>query len=308
MSNRLQYLHRSQIDTFKWDQCIDNASNGLIYAYSFYLDHMCAQWDALVLNDYEVVMPIPKRRKLGIQYAYQPAFIASLGVFGKNVTKELFNQFIQAIPAKYKLTDIKVNYGNVFGDIQDPSKLHKNFVLPLNQPYDALYNDYRENTKRNIRKAGQLNNRYTNDIPVEEVVALARKQWDSITDFTDMDYANFTRLYYFLHQKQKAITCGVYSLAGELIASCVYFFSHNRAYYILVGNHPDSKKQGASHFLIDRFIYDFAGKPLLLDFEGSDVPSLAFFYSGFGATFEVYRTLWINRLPWYVNWIKGSRK
>ncbi|HEY8896285.1 MAG TPA: GNAT family N-acetyltransferase, partial [Niastella sp.] len=302
MSKSLQYLHRSQIDTGKWDQCIDNASNGLIYAYSFYLDHMCAQWDALVLNDYEVVMPIPKRRKWGIQYAYQPAFIASLGVFGKNVTKEVFDQFIQAIPAKYKLTDIKVNYGNVFGVIQDSSKLHKNFVLPLNQPYDVLYNGYRENTKRNIRKAVQLNNRYANNIPVEEVVRLACKQWDNITDYTNADYANFTRLYYFLHRKQKAITCGVYSLAGELIASSVYFFSHNRAYYILVGNHPESKQQGASHFLIDRFIYDFAGKPLLLDFEGSDVPGLAFFYSGFGATFEVYRTLWINRLPWYVNW------
>src|SRR5256885_4359876 len=122
MSNNLQYLDRSQVDTGKWDRCIDNASNGLIYAYSFYLDHMCTQWDALVLNDYEVVMPIPKRKKWGIQYVYQPAFIASLGVFGKNITREVFNEFIQAIPAKYKLTDIKINYGNLFGDTPDSLK------------------------------------------------------------------------------------------------------------------------------------------------------------------------------------------
>jgi hypothetical protein len=306
MSDSLQYFYRSQIDTNKWDQCIDNASNGLIYAYSFYLDHMCAQWDALVLNDYEAVMPIPKRKKLGVQYAYQPAFMASLGVFGKKLTKEVYDTFIQAIPAKYKLIDIKMNYGNVFADAQHSLKLHKNFVLPLNQPYNTLYNGYRENTRRNIKKARQLNSRYVNNIPVEEVIALARKQMDSISDFTHTDYVNFTRLYHFLHQKQKAITCGVYSTADELIASCVYFFSHNRAYYILAGNHPDSRNRGASHHLVDRFIYDFADKPLLLDFEGSDVPSLAFFYSGFGATYEVYHTLWMNRLPWYVKWFKAG--
>jgi hypothetical protein len=304
MSDSLQYLHRSQIDTNKWDQCIDNASNGLIYACSFYLDHMCTQWDALVLNDYEAVMPIPKRRKWGIQYAYQPAFVASLGVVGKNLTKEVYDRFIQAIPAKYKLIDIKMNYGNVFSATQN--SLHKNFVLPLNQPYNTLYNGFRENTRRNIKKARQLNSRYVNNIPVEEVIALARKQMDSISDFTDTDYVNFARLYHFLHQKQQAVTCGVYSLNNELIASCVFFFSHNRAYYILAGNHPESRNQGASHYLVDRFIYDFANKPLLLDFEGSDVSSLAFFYSGFGATCEVYHTLWINRLPWYVRWIKGG--
>ena len=33
----------SEIDKAKWDHCIDNAGNGLIYAYSFYLDHMAKQ-------------------------------------------------------------------------------------------------------------------------------------------------------------------------------------------------------------------------------------------------------------------------
>jgi hypothetical protein len=265
---------------------------------------MCAHWDALVLNDYEAVMPIPKRKKWGFQYAYQPAFMASLGVFGTRITKEVYNEFIAAIPEKYKLIDVKMNYGNVFGDPQIP--FHKNFVLSLNQPYDALYNGYRDNTRRNIKKARQLNCRYAIKIPVEEVIKLARKQMDAISDFTDTDYVNFTRLYYFLQQQHKALTCGVYSSANELIASCVYFFSHNRAYYILAGNHADGKSQGASHYLVDRFIFDFAAKPLVLDFEGSDVDSLAFFYSGFGATYETYRTLWANRLPWYIKWIKAG--
>ena len=72
----------------------------------------------------------------------------------------------------------------------------------------------------------------------------------------------------------------------------------------MVGNHPDGKVIGASHALIDAFIKDHAGQDLILDFEGSDIPNLAFFYNGFGATEEIYPALKINKLPWYVRWLK----
>ena len=49
--------------------------------------------------------------------------------------------------------------------------------------------------------------------------------------------------------------------------------------------------------LINAFIKDYAGTDLLLDFEGSDVNSLAFFYSSFGATVEMYVGLKQNNLP-----------
>ena len=101
-----------------------------------------------------------------------------------------------------------------------------------------------------------------------------------------------------------ATTYGIFSNQNELMASCVFFFSHNRAYYILVGNHPNGKTTGASHALIDGFIKDHAGENMLLDFEGSDIPNLAFFYSSFGAPLEIYPALKINRLPFYLRWMK----
>ena len=65
----------------KWDNCITNAPNGLIYGYSFYLDHMAKQWDALVLNDYEAVMPLTWNKKYGINL-FIPAFsYSSIGSF-----------------------------------------------------------------------------------------------------------------------------------------------------------------------------------------------------------------------------------
>ncbi|OQP53781.1 hypothetical protein A4H97_23080 [Niastella yeongjuensis] len=307
LQSNLQYLNRNQVDPVKWDQCIQNAPNGVIYAFSWYLDHMAPDWSALVLGDYEVVMPLPVRKKWGITYVYRPGLIAALGVFGQSLTANLVSQFIQAIPASIKLIDTCLNAGNIFSQPPEFTRLHNNFILSLQPTYEQLYNAYRDNIKRNIKRAQKLNNRYAADVPVEEVVRLARLQPHRTSHLTEADYDNFTRLYHFLYAQKKAIACGVYTAADELVASCVYFFSHNRAYYIFVGNHPNGRTQGASHFLIDRFIHDYAGTGLLLDFEGGDFSNLAFFYSSFGSQLELYPGLYVNRLPWYVKLISGKK-
>ncbi|MGZ8544622.1 MAG: hypothetical protein ACXWV0_04965, partial [Flavisolibacter sp.] len=90
----IQYLEQSAINRTLWDQCIDKAGNGLVYAYSWYLDRMADHWDALVLNDYEMVMPLPCRRKYGFYYLYQPFLTAQLGLFGNDVTEEALEKFL----------------------------------------------------------------------------------------------------------------------------------------------------------------------------------------------------------------------
>src|SRR5690349_11427870 len=102
MSSSIRYLTRKEIDVAKWDECIDTASNGLIYAKSNYLDVMCTNWGGLVQNDYERVMPIPWRKKWGFSYIYPPYFIAALGVFGNRVAPEVIQLFLGHIPKTFK--------------------------------------------------------------------------------------------------------------------------------------------------------------------------------------------------------------
>src|SRR4029078_2167279 len=97
---------------------------------------------------------------------------------------------------------------------------------------------------------------------------------------------------------------GINSSSKELLACCVFLFSHKRAYYILVGNHPNGRISGASHALIDTFISDHAGDDLILDFEGSDIAGLAQFYKSFGSVEEKYTAVKRNMLPWYIKWMK----
>ena len=302
--DQIKYLEHKEIKKEKWDACIANAPNGLIYGYSFYLDHMAKHWDALVLRDYEAVMPLTWNKKYNFAYLYQPAFTASLGVFGKNLTKEMIDVFINTIPLKFKLIEISLNSGNFFSDAIRFSLLRSNYILPLNKPYEELYKVYRENHKRNITKAFQLGCSLNKQVSVEEVIGLNEEQLRHIDGTKPGDYLNFKRLYGLLKGKEQANVYAIIDLKNKILASAVFFFSHNRAYYIMVGNHPDGKTIGASHALIDAFIKDHANQNLILDFEGSDIRNLAFFYSGFGATEEIYPALKINKLPWYVRLLK----
>lgn len=302
-TGNIRYLAQKEIDKAKWDKCIDNAANGLIYAYSFYLDTMSKNWDALVLNDYEAVMPLTWNSKFGIRYLYQPFLTAQSGVFGSNFSEYTRDDFFQSIPPSFRYIDITLNSGNILSAPSGFETIRSNYTLNLHRPYTDLFYNYNENTKRNIKKALQAGCTFEMGFDVEKVITLAVAQMKEQGHESAENVQRFRKLYSQLLQKKMATTYGVFS--GEtLLASCVFFFSHNRAYYILVGNSFNGRETGASHALIDAFIKDHAGKNLTLDFEGSDIPGLAAFYRGFGAMHEPYPALRVNRLPFYFRWIK----
>lgn len=307
----IHYLRNSEIDFAKWDSCISSSPNGLIYGYSFYLNHMASNWDALVVytnNDpakgYESIMPLTWNKKYTINYLYQPFLCAQLGLFSHSPSAELLEYFLQAIPSSYKYWDFYLNQQNVF-ELKDFSLYQRcNYILDLNNSYDQIFTKYRDNIKRNIRKAEQLGCTVVKGFEAEQVIELAIEQMKNFTKESAENIDRFRKLYTCLQQQQQAITYGILSAKKELIASCIFIFSHNRAYYILVGNHPNGRTAGASHMLIDAFIKDHAGKKMLLDFEGSDIRNLAFFYSSFGAKEEKYAGIRLNKLPFYLKWLK----
>ena len=71
---------------------------------------MADNWDALVLGDYEVVMPLAVTSKAGIKYSYMPPFTSQLGIISKSAVDEsIVQQFINAIPSQIKYCHISLN-------------------------------------------------------------------------------------------------------------------------------------------------------------------------------------------------------
>jgi hypothetical protein len=301
LHSTIRYLKQEQIDRIRWDSCIEQADNSLIYPASIYLDHLADHWDALVLHDYEAVMPLPWRKKFGLKYCYQPFLTAQLGVFGKKVDAAMVDQFLKAIPSQFRLVEFSLNYGNLL-QLKDFQLYERtNYVLDLRPSYETLSRTYRENVQRNIQKSIKYGCTVSNAVSIESVIDLAQQQDERRAE---SDYSNFKQLYTTLQNKGDAVCYGISGPNGELIASAAFLFSHERAYYLLVGNHPNGRTLGASHALIDAFIRDHSGQNLLLDFEGSDIRNIAFFYAGFGAKEEKYPAVKLNRLPWFIRWLK----
>jgi len=74
-------------------------------------------------------------------------------------------------------------------------------------------------------------------------------------------------------------------------AAAIFAFSNDRAIFLLSASSERGKEWRAMFLVVDRFIELHAGKLAKLDFEGSNIVSIARFFRGFGAKPEIYQRL-----------------
>ena len=301
----IKYLKHSDIDKAKWDLCVGQSVNGLIYAYSWYLDIVSPNWEALVLDDYEAIFPLTQRKKF-ISYLYQPFFTQQLGLFYKNKFHQgMLDEFVSLIPKHFKFVDIQLNEANHLDELKWKVKKRKNFVLDLNKPFAVLSKNYNEGAKRNLKKSLK-NSLELKSIEGDEAINFYIKHKGDVTfGVSDADY---TRLKLLIKEAEKhhVVLCkGVYSAENELLATAVFFISPHRILFLNNSSSPKGKSMYAMHFLVNNIIQYFENQLMLLDFEGSDMQGIAQFNKGFGAIKQPYQRLKINRLPWYLKLLKN---
>jgi hypothetical protein len=296
----IRFLEHNSIDFEKWDMCITQSINGLIYPYAYYLDQVTPGWAALVENDYESVMPLPVKQKWNIHYIIQPIFVQQLGIFSsKPIKAELIISFISCIPSRYKYINYNFNTFNNFSEVSN-SALNplKTYELDLIQPYQQLYKNYSTNTKRNLKKSEKEKVFVIKNTPPEPVIeAFRQNRGKEITTLTDKQYNTLKHLIYSGIHKGNAIVYSAYTEHNTFCAGIVFFHTHNKSIMIFSGNTSQAKKNGAMTALINAYIKDHSGQNIVLDFEGSNDEKLARFYSGFGSKECVYLQFVSIRFP-----------
>ena len=304
---KISYLSHAGIDKLKWDRCIETAANGLIYASSYYLDAMSDNWDALILNDYEVVMPLVWKKKYGFNYLYQPFFIGSLGIFG-NVSDKTVNQLLNAIPNQFKYADIdfKENIINPEKITLKNAQLKKrnNFLLDLNKKYPEIYKDYKRLTTRMIKKAAENKVEIIKSCEPFEVIEFYEKNYkNEHKNIKSRDYKRLLAATNIAFEKGKAATW-LAKKNGETIASYMILKDEKFIYSLIGGSNQQGKKYGAFYLLTDAAIKDHAATKRIFRFEGSDKKGIAFFNNQFHPAPVHYYHLKLNRLPWPVKLLK----
>ena len=305
MKTGIQYNTYNNIDKTKWDSCIENSSNGIVFAYSWYLDAVCDSWDALILNDYEAVFPITKKSKFGLNYFFNPIFALQLGVFSKNkVSEEIISQFLKAIPSKIRLIDVNLNFGNVYTGSDFESTEKSCQQIDLNQTYEEISKKYSSNIKRNLAKAKKNNLEIVLSIDVEQVVGLFKENRGGT--LKELKEEQFERLKSVLTKMRENKFAKIYEcwLGKELIASACFSICNGRIVYIKGGSSQKGRDLGAMHMIMDEVIHLNSGNNLIFDFGGSSIPQVARFNHSFGAVDYTYQRLYRNKLPLLIRLMK----
>ncbi len=278
----IKFVPHHLIDKDKYDRCITQAKNSRIYAFSWYLDCVTEKWDALISDSYKAVMPLPRRKKYGLNYIYTPPWTQQLGVFSRElITEEEILRFINKIPGKFILVDYMMNASNPFKRL--PHKEKKNFVLSLNKSFEALLAGFNKNRRR-ISKQNFDNFHIEKKGSSSVFLDLFKRQDKHYLISKDA-----------IHRMEKLLAIdndqvhiwNVYK-EDKCLGGLLWLKDEQRITYLVPVITEEVKKEDLNTFLVNELIREHQQKDLLLDFEGSMIPGVARFYESFGAKPEIY--------------------
>jgi hypothetical protein len=300
----IRYRKHNEIDKIRWDECIRNSVNRLPYAYSWFLDIVSPGWDALEMNNYETVLPLTHGRKFGIRYIYQPYFAQQLGVFSQDhLTPLLVDRMLEAIPDRFPYIHLHLNSMNKPGNGSYTLIPRLNHELDLISSYDQISKEYNQNTRRNLRKALDQEITIRRKVDPDELITLFSENYGKNEEHvTFRHYEIFRTLINYCLKNTFSITLGAYLPDNTLCGGIFLLRDEDRFIYHFAASDRTARENGAMFLLIDSFIREHAGQPLILDFEGSTDQNVARFYKGFGASESLFNEIILNRLSGSIRW------
>jgi hypothetical protein len=303
----VNHLLHTEIDKEKWDNALQNSHNSMVYANSWYLDAMCPYWEALVIDNYAYIMPIPVKNKFGIKYIYQPFLTAQLGIFSQHtISLEITELFFKQLEQVANYAEYDCNYACPI--LKQNCTIRQNYILPFNGtqlPYKAHALNYKRLAIRKLNKAAQANLSISYTINSALILDLCKanniKKQINYASHVYNDAALMLK-----HAQQLGIlyTIGAVNPNGQLLASIAYLCYNNRIFSLIAGNVDAGNACGAFYFVLDALIQRYANTNYVLDFEGSDIEGIAFVFKNLGGQPQPYYYYKHNNLPFPLNIIK----
>jgi hypothetical protein len=298
----LKYYNHNKIDKLNWDSAITGSPNGLVYALSWYLDIVSPSWDALILGNYEIVMPLPAECKLGQKFLFQPIFAHQLGIFSKNtITPDLTIKFIEETIKHFKFIDIKLNNINLTIE-KKPFYKRQTQTLDLSKSYIEISEQYNRSLKSNLTKSKRTDFVFAECTDPDILLNAMRSMYErkNVDGVKKSDYQNLKRIIeYSIRSGIGNIYC---AYVDEQVCSAMFVLYWKNRAYTFYGTTLLGREKRSMVALMDHYIKENAGKNLILDFCGSNIPGVAEWNIGFGAQDYNYYSVQVNRLPF---WLKA---
>jgi hypothetical protein len=288
----IRFLKHNQIDFQKWDNCLSKCINNNIYAQSWFLNIVCDKWHALVLDDYQAVMPLNHKPKWGLLTIRQAIFSQQLGLFCQN-NKIDVDDFISAIPKKYLYINFNLNTSNKSSVFS--FKKNINHEIFLDSDKNKIFANYSKSVKKNISKA--INNSVVFSNVADSVDEFCKHKKHLGKNYMNdkRNKIHFNLINYCLINKKGKI----FSVSYQGINCCSVFvtFFNNRITLHSSYCNEIGKKNGAFFFLLNHIFNLEEFNNFIFDFEGSNLDGVAKRNLGFGAKQTYYQSVKLSRIP-----------
>lgn len=300
----IQFIPSPKINTDKWNTALKSAYGESIYGHAWYLDAFC-YWEALVVDDYRIVIPIPFRKRFGISYVYVPRFCQTLGVFSTDkIDSELASELLNALSNRYRFVDIALANLDLNPSFAPVS--NRNVEMSLAMPYDSLFQNFSSNTKRNIRKSVKSNSTFSLTTDPEKIInAYLENKAKEVGAGISGDDLKQLRAIVEAGLKHGALSIiEAYDDTNTFLGGAIFVASFSRYVFLFSGLTDAGKRDGAMFGIVNWFIKEHAAESMVLDFEGSNADGVARFYLGFGGIETTYYRIRLNNLPRMLRWLK----
>ncbi len=298
----ISLIKNEDIDRQKWTKCVDRSSIPVIYAYPEYLDLVFPGWNGLIWGDYDFVMPLTVRRKLGMSFLLQPFFAQQHGIF-PDAPFEIQTAFLNYIRDQFSYIAIHLNAShNQPFPKEFEVTVRQNMILNLNLSYDEIHSQYSKHALRLIKKAENQNVFVIKGLQTMEYIRLKDLATDN--QLSKKSMRTLWKLIEYGYLSGKGTIYAAYNETNTLCSAAFFMNEGQRVVYLNAASTSEGKQNSSMYRIVDSFIRENSGSSLTLDFEGSSIPGIARFYEGFGAVQEQYYFLKINRLPIPFRWMK----
>jgi len=248
-----RYVPFDEIEKNKWNGTVHYAPNGNIYGYYWYLKSTYKEWDAIVEEDYQSVLPILPRSKQEIYRMTPQLGPYSVNPLSSQRTTAMMDLMLQHSANNYYPVNTKSEY--------KPYTSDKDLALPyqrleLIDPYEAIAGGYTAEATTLIEDAQSGSLRFDSSIKPEKIVATA-------THLTEESKNAYLRIMYNALHRGIGWSQGIIDKETNThIALSFFVVSHNVVHEIFSLAETPTKFR---FLLYDMSIRNSAGKPSALE-------------------------------------------
>jgi hypothetical protein len=298
----ITYLKNKDIDLLQWDKCIEKSVNGNIYGFSWYLNILAEHWDALVAGNYEAVMPLVKTRGKNSRILVQPYFGRQLGLYSRKIlTNFMVNDFIGAIPKKYKHIQFNLNKYNEIDNYSNGINVshEKIFSLDLIQPYSKIRQRFSPSILKRINNADKESVVVLRGLLPNDLLSLYARFEKPHVNVTGEDFEKLRKIISHAIRYRMGEIYGAYSLVNNFCGGIFLISSHQKLILLFTALSDEGIENHSLYKLMDHVIRTYSEKNITLVLDNVNGGFKNDLFKGFGAKEFTFPRIKIDRLPWY---------